>query len=159
MYLLRIKVLSEVIREFYEKATVAYEGDSGIDLYCPEIHEIPQNTTYLLDLQIQCEMIESDTGKLVSYYLYPRSSLSKKHLIMHNSVGIIDSMYRGNLKVPLRCLPFVPTNEYDPNVEHILFGERYVQICAPNLGPIKIELVNELSKTIRGDKGFGSSGK
>ena len=37
-------------------------------------------------------------------------------------------------------------------------GERYFQVCAPNLGPIRFELVNELSDSSRGKGGFGSTG-
>ncbi len=158
MYTLRIKVVNEVLNCYYQPSInrPAYEGDSGIDLYCPVNYEIPCNTTYLLDLGIQCEMIDNRTGQNVSYYLYPRSSISKKNLILHNSIGIIDAMYRGNIKAPLRCISNAMRTDW---AEAISIGERYVQICAPNLAPINIEIVTSLSTTERGDKGFGSSGK
>ena len=50
-----------------------HDGDSGIDLYCPETITIMPGTLHKIDMKIQCEMISDD--KNVSYYLYPRSSI------------------------------------------------------------------------------------
>ena len=154
MYILKIKVLDPTLIEKYQSAKVAYDGDCGIDLYCPDTVTIPVNSTHLLDLKIQCEMIDSETMKNVSYYLYPRSSIYKSNFMMHNSVGIIDSKYRGNIKVPLRCC----YNDSNNTSETTAIGKCYVQICGPTLGEISVELVNELSSTVRGERGFGSSG-
>ena len=86
------------------------------------------------------------------YYLYPRSSISKRGLIMVNSVGIIDSGYRGELKVALH-------NITDKQVI-IKPMERLVQICMPNLSTDYVaDVVNELSDTKRGSGGFGSTGR
>ena len=89
------------------------------------------------------------------YYfeLVPRSSIYKKGLIQHNSVGIIDATYRGEIMGI-----FYKTASY--NESGTLIGERLMQLiprrCAC-LGDFKV--VDSLDATDRGDKGFGSTGK
>lgn len=85
-----------------------------------------------------------------SYYLVPRSSISKTPLIMVNSVGIIDAGYRGEIKVPLHNLG---TENYT-----IKKGERLFQIVSRDLTPINLEITTSLSETSRGSGGFGSTG-
>ena len=87
------------------------------------------------------------------YYSYPRSSISKTPLMLANHVGIIDSGYRGPLIGAFRNIasqvPYV-VEEYT----------RLLQICAPDLRPIIVELVEEsfFEETERGSGGFGSTG-
>ena len=92
----------------------------------------------------------------VGYYLYARSSTGKTTpLRMANSLGIIDSGYRGNIKV---CVDNIYRNDFS-----IVKGERYFQICPPSLEyPIKVVVVDSVDKlgyTTRGAGGFGSTGK
>ncbi len=98
------------------------------------------------------------------YYMYPRSSLSKTPLRLANSTGIIDSGYRGNLMAMFDVIN-LPDNLSDSR-EADYFGrklDRYVQICAPGLVPIIVEIVNSIedlgNETIRGGGGFGSTGR
>jgi dUTP pyrophosphatase len=88
--------------------------------------------------------------------LYPRSSISKTNLRLANSVGIIDAGYRGHIMAVFDI----------NNNNNIYVGkayERYVQICAPGLIPITVEIVNSIEelgeKTERGEGGFGSTGQ
>jgi len=84
-----------------------------------------------------------------SYYLYPRSSISKTPLRMSNSTGIIDAGYRGNI---------IAKVDNNSNEEYkIEKGTRLFQICAPSLEEIELEVVDELSDTSRGCGGFGST--
>lgn len=90
------------------------------------------------------------------YYLYPRSSMGlKSPLRCANSVGIIDSGYRGNIK---GCL----TNSNEMQFE-LVNGERYMQLCPANISyPMTITEVDRLEKlgtSTRGCGGFGSTGK
>ena len=153
-YKLLIKPNNTDVAKFYENHSTYNEGDSGLDLFSTEDNVISPNSTFFLDLGIQTEMLEFDTEndskRNVSYYLYARSSISKTDLILHNSTGIIDAGYRGNLKAALRNL------NTDDSVT-IQKGQRLVQICAPNLEPFTFELVEELSLTKRGSGGFGST--
>ena len=90
--------------------------------------------------------------KPVSFYLYPRSSMGgKTPLRMSNSVGIIDSGYRGPLIWMVDNL-----SDEDYVVEQ---GSRLFQICPPTLNnPIVLNIVQELSETERGEGGIGSTG-
>ena len=74
---------------------------------------------------------------------------------MANSVGIIDSGYRGNIMAKVRNIPFNSSDDLNYKIEE---GTRLFQICAPDLSPFKVRLVNELSTTSRGEGGFGSTG-
>lgn len=90
------------------------------------------------------------------YYLYPRSSMgTKTPLRCANSVGIIDSGYRGTIK---GCLYNISEMGFE-----LIKGDRYMQICPGNISsPIYITEVNsleELGYSERGSGGFGSTGK
>jgi dUTPase len=109
--------------------------------------------------------VSTNTG----FYMYPRSSLSKTNLRLANSVGIIDSGYRGNLIGAFDCLPVsVPSHNAalgNSNLSEYCV-EKYkklTQICAPGLVPIIVEIVNSIedlgNETIRGGGGFGSTGR
>lgn len=86
------------------------------------------------------------------YYVYPRSSLSDTPLRLANSVGIIDAGYRGNIAF-----------RFDVVHDSVLTANpgRYMQICAPQLCPIYVSIVDseeQLGHTWRGSGGFGSTG-
>lgn len=113
-----------------------------------------------VNMHVKCsmKMFTTHNGTYnVGYYLYPRSSTgTKTPLRLSNSVGIIDSGYRGNITAVFDNIsgtPFV-IEKY----------QRLVQICPPNLSfPFMVTLVEnvgELSgETLRGSGGFGSTGK
>jgi dUTP pyrophosphatase len=127
--------------------------DAGFDIYVPKHEIITIPDTFKIDFQIQCSaQIITDQKKQFNsgFYLYPRSSLSKTKLRMSNSVGIVDAGYRGNL-----------IGAFDPISDCIIDGyTRLVQICAPGLIPILVNIVGDLGEdTARGNNGFGSSGR
>jgi dUTP pyrophosphatase len=102
----------------------------------------------------QCDSTNEDLKTPLGFYLYPRSSTgSKTSLRLSNSVGIIDSGYRGEL-----------IGVFDShNNETIIGGEtRLLQICSGDLTPFKVKMVysmNDLHITTRGIGGFGSTGQ
>ena len=152
-YTLKIKVnetAPEFVKQFYLDFTNHYEGDAGIDLINPyDLLVKNSHPCETLDHLIQCEMVNSN-NQPVSYYLYPRSSISKTPLLMANSVGIIDAGYRGNIMAKLRNL--------DNNSPYLVkSGEKLFQICAPELKTINVEIVSILSDSQRGTGGFGST--
>ena len=133
--------------------TSIYTFDSGFDLYSPTELELNPKSTICIDLKVSCSMKMG--SRYVGYYLYPRSSTgSRTPLRMANSVGIIDSGYRGRLQV------------YFDNISDDTFtitrGNRYVQICPPSLEyPVYVVVVDtleELGTSQRGENGFGSTG-
>lgn len=84
--------------------------------------------------------------------VYARSGLSIKHgLCMANGVGVIDSDYRGELKVPMINLG---TEAYT-----IAPGERVAQLCIAPVWQADFVAAAELSDTARGEGGFGSTGR
>jgi len=91
---------------------------------------------------------------VTGYMLFPRSSSSKTLLRLANSVGVIDSGYRGNIIGMFDCL----SENYE-----ISYMDRLVQICAPTMCPIYVQLVEKEQdlgvNSSRGYGGFGSSGK
>lgn len=135
-------------KNFYKERAAAYEGDAGLDLFFPNDVTIPAKSTVLVDFEVKCKMIEHHNAACVSYYLYPRSSIYKTPLRMANSVGIIDSMYRHNIKA---AVDNTSENDYT-----VVKGTRLFQICAPTLSTFYVEFC-ELEESTRG-KGFGSSG-
>lgn len=142
----------------YEKAVNDFNNavnnihrDSGFDIYTPTSFAIMGNTIGTLDTMISCA-VYGDDGTPQPYYMYPRSSISKTPLRLANSVGIIDSGYRGHLIGKFDNIyrdAYVVSN-----------GLRYLQICSHNLLPFKsVHIVKSLDKTERGNGGFGSTGK
>jgi dUTP pyrophosphatase len=128
--------------------TSAYKGDAGFDLFFPNDVIVDGKSTVIIDLELKCCMVD-EANVPVSYFIYPRSSIYKTPLRMSNSVGIIDSMYRHNLKVAVDNISDIPYK--------IEKGTKLFQICAPNLETIRVSL-ESLSETERGG-GFGSSGR
>jgi len=133
--------------------------NAGFDLFFPEERVIPLLDSEFVSMGVKCEMhlFDEKMGKWnpTSYYSYPRSSISKTPLMLANSVGIIDSGYRGPIIGAFRNLSGGP-QPY--TVEQY---SRLLQICAPDLRPITVELVNEafFESTDRGEGGFGSTGR
>ena len=130
--------------------------DAGFDLLTPTEINCVSSQTNKVDLQVKCSaQIISTTlnPRNTGFYMYPRSSISNTPLRLANSVGIIDAGYRGRLMGKFDCLePRYTINKFD----------RILQICAPGLIPIYVELVtnaNALGVTERGEGGFGSSGR
>ena len=124
-------------------------------------------------------MINSKENKNISYYLYPRSSISKTPLILANQVGIIDAGYRGNIIAAVKYLPNItdifnvfesrneliscpsPNSIFRENLPKytIKAGTRLFQICSNNLSSFEFNIVDNLSDSTRGSGGFGSTGK
>ena len=128
--------------------------DSGFDIYYP----IPENNETInlvgklhkLDFRVKMAMIINNRSS--GFYMYPRSSLSKTPLRLANNVGIIDSGYRGKL------MGYFDLIEKEYNIEQY---QRFVQICAPNLQPFTVTIVDDISilgETDRNEGGFGSTG-
>lgn len=149
--------------------------DAGFDLYAPlqqpETQQIffSPSTVNKLDFKIICsaQITNNTTNKTYNtgwdtyntpyytgYYMYPRSSISKTRLRLANSVGIIDAGYRGHI---MAMFDVIGNTDYEGKAY-----ERYMQICAPGLIPITVEIVDNIEdlgeKTERGQGGFGSTG-
>ena len=154
---------AQAITKHNQKAA-SLHPDAGFDLFCPISEIVRSKTSIWVDMQVKAAAFTHDkpceARRPVSYYMYPRSSISKTPLRLSNSVGVIDSGYRGNLITALYHSGVV--SEKFGEDYHINKFDRLVQICSPTLGPVFVEIVDteeELGSTERGAGGFGSSGK
>jgi dUTP pyrophosphatase len=131
--------------------------DAGFNLLVPNTKECYTNQINKIDFGVKCSasLISKNHNEFTGYYMYPRSSTGSKTLLrLANSVGIIDSGYRGNL---MGC--FDVANYSENNTQTIQQYSSIIQICAPSLVPIIVEIVDELDEdTERGEGGFGSTG-
>ncbi len=151
-----------VVQEYYSNHGTFHDGDAGLDIFCLEDLKVPARACSVkMPLGVCIEAKAKSFKKLMkgdsnwrlptAFYLYPRSSTgSKTPIRLSNSVGIIDAGYRGPLTAILDNISDEPFT--------MKKGERYFQICAPNLCPIHFALVDELSETTRDVGGFGSTG-
>tara|TARA_B100000795_G_C22806251_1_gene445054 strand:- start:2252 stop:2707 length:456 start_codon:yes stop_codon:yes gene_type:complete len=149
---LKIKIQnnSPYILDLYQKHNSFHEGDSGLDIFTPEDIVIQPHSKGTINTGISCEA--SFCNKSTSFWMLPRSSVATKTpLILANSMGLIDSGYRGNLMGV-----FYNTSDKPFLVEK---GCRILQICGPLLSEVTFELVEVLSETSRGKGGYGSTGK
>jgi dUTP pyrophosphatase len=139
--------------------------DAGFDVFSNPIPNAVKNGVYTFDFNISCsaQMI-CDNGKQYNtgYYMYPRSSLSKTNFRLANSTGIIDAGYRGHLMGKFDTTEITTFEKNEQNTTNLGDPHRLVQICAPGLVPIYVEIVDNISKlgeeTTRGSGGFGSTG-
>ena len=123
----------------------AKDGDAGLDLTATA-YKVNEKGQYVYTSDLALEIPDGYVG-----LLFPRSSICKKDLEMTNSVGVIDSNYRG----PIKSV-FNPTCE-DPEIYEL--GERFAQLIIIPYPKIEFEEVEELSETDRGTGGYGSTGK
>ena len=165
-YQLRLFTDNSALKKRYQDAITHHNTsygsdvhpDSGFDLYVPNECTLSEDSiSYKINHEIMCSMVfQTYENKIPSaYYLYPRSSTgSKTPLRLANSVGIIDSGYRGNI-----ISVFDNIGKKPFKVDAL---SRIVQICTPTLEPFLVSLVeskDELGVTVRDTYGFGSSGK
>ena len=151
---MHLSILAEngEIESLYCNHSTYHEGDSGLDLFFIEEINIGAKSTKLISLGIKCEAYpDKDKESNISYYLYPRSSISKTPLRMSNSIGLIDGGYRGEI---IAVCDNIKTEPY--TVEK---GQRLFQLVAADNSPIHFKLTDQLEMTSRGTGGFGSTGR
>jgi dUTP pyrophosphatase len=121
-------------------------GDAGLDLTITSIKENgPRSVTYGFGVAV--EIPEGHLG-----FIVPRSSIRNTEVFLSNSVGVIDSQYRGELQAT-----FNKTHGNDSIKYYV--GDRAAQIIILPYPQIEFEESLELSSTERGAGGFGSTGR
>ena len=132
--------------------------DAGFDLFLPKSNTSDSikfftNTVNKVDFKVKCcaKMFKRNNNKqfYTPFYTYARSSISKTPLRLANNQGIIDAGYRGEIKAKIRNL--------NPSNTEVLKHGKYFQIIAPDLKPIRVNIIQELTNTDRGEGGFGST--
>ena len=127
----------------------ARAGDAGIDLVAREdVTLAPAGGRALVATGIAIALPEGYAG-----LVQPRSGLAFKHgVTVLNTPGLIDSGYRGELKVCL--INHDPTEAFE-----VTRGERIAQLVVQAVEHVTFVEVDTLDDSERGDKGFGSSGR
>lgn len=120
-------------------------GDAGLDLVA--VCKIETDLYIEYNTHLQFAIPEGYVG-----LVFPRSSCSKYHLSLANSVGVIDSGFRGNVTARFKKTLDQP----HANVYNI--GDRVCQIIIMPYHQVEFVEVDELSETERGSGGYGSSG-
>ena len=134
------KLVPEAVIPAYSKA-----GDAGMDLTATSIEILGNIITYKTGLSI--EIPEGYVG-----LLFPRSSICKYDLQLTNSVGVIDSGYRGEIMFKFAVLEDIQ------RADIYSIGDRIGQIIILPYPHVTFKEVSELSDTERSTGGFGSSG-
>lgn len=135
-----------------ERASV---GAAAFDLFAAEIRQTSQYTE--IDSGIAMEIPQGHVGILVA-----RSSVTKKDLMLKNSLGVIDSDYRGTIRGRFVLIPYrnaqAPDFNEDFDLEQYKVGDKCMQIMIMPIAQVEeFEEVSELSVTKRGFGGFGST--
>lgn len=163
----------------------AKSGDAGYDIYASQeprvVGSIYQGLYYTAishieyDTEVNVEPDVNSDGKFKFFLLlYPRSSIIKTNLVLANSVGVIDSGYRGNIKL---CFKYIAqpqdmkivegktvagkkasgiVTSIDPQrIYHK--GDKIGQLVPCLHNDMNLEIVDQLSSSNRGAGGFGST--
>jgi dUTP pyrophosphatase len=126
--------------------TRAYADDAGLDLTACERVELAPGSRALVGTGLAVAIPEGHAG-----FVQPRSGLATKHGIsIVNSPGLIDSGYRGELKVTLLNTDLAEPFVVEP-------GMRIAQLVILAVPELELVEVDELPESERGIRGFGSS--
>lgn len=126
----------------------AHEGDAGIDLRCAVSFSLAPGERKRVPTGIAVEIPPGHAGLVL-----PRSGLADRNgIALVNSPGLVDSGYRGEIQVIVINLDAEETAEFER-------GDRIAQLMLVRFELPEIKVVGSLSDSIRGDGGFGSSGK
>jgi dUTP pyrophosphatase len=139
----------------------ANPGDGGMDLVAIDngkfVHSPEGDPTWYYveyDTGLSCEFEDKYVG-----LLFPRSSGSKTALILSNSVGVLDSGFRGNIKARFKVdANLCKLVTVEQSFARYKKGDKIIQLVIVPFERAEIEEVTELSETERGEGGFGSSG-
>jgi dUTP pyrophosphatase len=128
--------------------TRAHPGDAGLDLYACEAAHIGPGERWSVGTGVGVEIPEGHAGLVL-----PRSGLARDHgIALVNAPGLIDSGYRGELRVLL-------LNTDPAETFRVEAGDRIAQlVLTPIATPEPVEAA-ELTESVRGRAGFGSSGR
>jgi dUTP pyrophosphatase len=119
------------------------DGAAGLDLYSSITGTIPSMGSMLVPLDIAIELPKGTFG-----HILPRSGLAVRHGI-HIGAGVIDEDYRGNVSV-LLC-------NFGKEEFTFLSGDRIAQLVVmPYMNVVPVEA--SITRTVRGENGFGSTG-
>jgi dUTP pyrophosphatase len=126
----------------------AHAGDAGLDLYACEAAHIGPGERWSVATGIAVEIPDGHAGLVL-----PRSGLAKEHgIALVNAPGLIDSGYRGEVRVLL-------LNTDPAETFRVAAGDRIAQLLIAPIALAEPVEVEALAESVRGNGGFGSSGR
>jgi dUTPase len=181
-----VKMYEDKVEAHNKQVYGSMYPDSGFDLFIPfdySEHDYGYTNnrlspvTFRAPLGVKCSMSHfnpsykkssaatsasaSASASASGYYLYPRSSIVKTPFRMSNSVGIIDSGYRGEIMAVVDNIDAANNDMKTCITRYMPPMSRMFQICSPTLEPFMVKIVDseeKLGLTERGSGGFGSTG-
>ena len=141
-----IEVAVRRLREDARLPAQAYEGDAGLDLVACDSLTLAPGERGVVPTGIAIEIPAGYAG-----FVQPRSGLAARHgIAVVNSPGLIDSGYRGEIRVVLLNTDGGEAFEVEP-------GMRIAQLVVAPVASVRLVEVEELAASERGSRGFGSS--
>jgi dUTP pyrophosphatase len=126
----------------------AHDGDAGLDLYACEAAHIGPGERWSVGTGVGVEIPAGHAGLVL-----PRSGLARDHgIALVNAPGLIDSGYRGELRVLL-------LNTDPAETFRVASGDRIAQLLITPIATPEVVEAPGLSESVRGEGGFGSSGR
>jgi dUTP pyrophosphatase len=136
------KLVPEAVKPKFGKP-----GDAGADLVATSVDSSTREGQIVYGTGLAVEIPEGMVG-----LVFPRSSIRDKDLVLSNSVGVIDSGYRGEIMATFNLKnPWSPDDVYK-------VGDRIAQLVIMPVPLAHYVEVDELSETERGKEGHGSTG-
>ncbi len=143
-----IEVQIQRLDKDVELPRYARPGDAGLDLRASQDVDLAPGKRAMVPTGLAIALPDGYAG-----FVQPRSGLAAREgLSIVNTPGLIDSGYRGELKIIL-------INTDDENAIHIKRGERIAQLVIQKVPAVHLVEVDELDASERGAAGFGSTGK
>ena len=138
--------------ENFIKPEYKHDLSAGMDVYLQEDVTLVIGADNVIKLGFAAEVPEGYVALLI-----PRSSSGMKGLALRNTVGVIDSDYRGEWIAHI----VIDQNQDNSLLDewHYKRGDRLIQAVIVPFKKVDIEISDELSDTTRGAGGFGSTGK
>jgi len=126
----------------------AHDGDAGLDLHASESAHIGPGERWSVGTGVAVEIPDGHAGLVL-----PRSGLAQKHgIALVNAPGLIDSGYRGEIRVLL-------LNTDPAEIFRVEVGDRIAQLLVTPIATLEPVEAVELAESARGEGGFGSSGR
>jgi len=130
----------------------AKPGDAGLDLVATSMFINEPDGYVEFGTGLAIEIPENHVG-----LIFPRSSISNKDVTLSNSVGVVDSQYRGEIKFRFKPTAAGFSGKFE--LRNYDIGDKVGQLIImpyPKIEPVEVD---ELSDTERGSGGFGSTGR
>lgn len=142
---MKLNIKIKKLTESAKLPTKAHPTDAGYDLYA-DSQSIDKNYNMVYGTGIAVEIPKGYVG-----LVFPRSSIANTDIMLSNSVGVIDSGYRGEVMAKFKRV----TGEFNT----YKIGDRIAQLIIIPYPEVVFEEVEELSSSDRGEGGYGSSGR